>query len=229
MFLCLYLKNKLKSLIYLIAVLYFVSCDNSSHEVSKISKTNGDSTLADSALVLNYKIDFRNNNIRNNTDKQIDFLFNGVDNYLGGHQHSGINFRTECMPCKPVQKFMGGLLFAKRLLITSDKIKFYKSDFNIPDSLNQIKLFTEGAERKDSKFNFADGKGSIKYIGMSCMDADFNKVHLSYNTGDIIIDSLINASFFEYDLDSNGRKEQYLLGTRNCSQELVILRIKERN
>jgi len=185
--------------------------------------------MADSALIFSYKTDFRDKNIRNKSGKEIDLLYNGVAEYFGGHIISGVNFRTECMPCERVQKFMGGLLFAKRLLITPDKIKYYKTDFNISDTINNIKLFIEGSERKDAKFSFVEGKGNIKYVGISCMDADFNKVQLSFNTGDIIIDSLINASFFEYDLDSDGRMEQYLLGTRNCSQELVVLRIKDRN
>jgi hypothetical protein len=45
------------------------------------------------------------------------------------------------------------------------------------------------------------------------------------------IDTNINygISFFEFDLDNNGIKEQYLLGTRNCSQEVVLLRINDAN
>ncbi len=56
--------------------------------------------------------------------------------------------------------------------------------------------------------------------GVFCIISPFPK-------GEIIIDSLINASFFEYDLDADGLKEQYLFGYRNCSQEMVILRTRK--
>src|SRR5690606_41813849 len=100
---------------------------------------------------------------------------------------------------------MGGLLFAKRLLITTDQIKYYKNDFDIPDSLNRIKFYSDDRERTNPKIQFTDGKGSIKYIGICCNDADVNKVRLTYPTGEIIIDSSITASFDEYDVNADGQ------------------------
>jgi hypothetical protein len=67
----------------------------------------------------------------------------------------------------------------------------------------------------------------MKYVGVSCNDADFNKVRLTFSSGELVVDSLINAIFFEDDLDNDSQPEQYLMGMRNCSQELAILRIRK--
>lgn len=181
----------------------------------------------DSALTFEYQTDFADKNIVNRSDRKIDLLFNGIKNYFGGHEDPVVRFRTECMGCLSVQKFEGAVLFGKRLLITENNIKYYKTNLDIPDSINQIKLTSNHRDRNNLKFNFQDGKGSINYIGISCDDADFNKVRLIFPSGDIIVDSLINAAFFEYDFDKDGKMEQYLMGLRNCSQELAILRIRK--
>ena len=193
------------------------------------NKPKIDSLATDSILTFSFVTNFSHQNISNKSDRQIDLLFNGIDNYLGGQANHKVHFQTECLPCESIQEYMGGLLFAKRLLITSDQIKYYKNDFDIPDSLNRIKFNTDDRESTNPKFQFSDGQGGIKYIGVSCNDTDFNKVRLKYPTGEILIDSLINASFFEYDLNTDGQKEQYLLGSRSCSQEFVILRIRKPN
>lgn len=181
----------------------------------------------DSAYTFPYQIDFTNNNIINKSDRKVDLLFNGIDKYLGGHENSTVRFRTECMGCLSIQEYQGGLLFGKRLFISPDNIKYFKGNIDIPDSIGRIHFYTDDRERTNPKFQFSDGKGSIKYIGISCNDADFNNVRLTYPTGEIVIDSMINASFFEYDLNKDGQMEQYLLGSRNCSQELAILRIRK--
>lgn len=225
-------RQKLKYFIYITLALFVASCDNRTKTVSDNSVTDKpktDTSATDSILSFSFVTKFSHQNISNKSDRQIDLLFNGIDNYLGGQHNHKVHFRTECLPCEPIQEFMGGLLFAKRLLITTDQIKYYKNDFDIPDSLNRIKFNSDDRERTNPKFQFTDGKGSIKYIGISCNDADFNKVRLTYPTGEIIIDSLINASFFEYDLNADGQKEQYLLGSRSCSQEFVLLRIRKPN
>lgn len=190
-------------------------------------KPKTDSLAADSVLIFSFVSNFSHQSISNKSDRQIDMLFNSIDKYLGGQPNPKVHFQTECLPCEPIQEYMGGLLFAKRLLITKDQIKYYKNNFDIPDSLNRIKFNSDYRERTNPKFQFTDGNGSIKYLGVSCNDADFNKVRLSYSTGEIVIDSLINASFFEYDLNLDGQKEQYVLGSRSCSQELVIFRIRK--
>jgi hypothetical protein len=220
----------MKYFIYIILVLLISSCNNRTKTINDSSSSERlktDSLLADSILTFSFDTNFRNPNISNNSNRQIDLLFNGIDNYFGGHRNPKINFRTECLPCEPIYEYMGGLFFTKRLLITSNQIKFYKTDINIPDSVNRIKLRTYNRERTNHKFSFSEGEGSIKYIGESCNDADFNNVNLSYPSGEIAIDSLINASFFEYDLDKDGKIEQYLLGSRNCSQEFVLIRIRK--
>lgn len=225
-------RQKLKHFIYGILVLLITSCDNKKTSVTDRSvtdKTEIDPSVMDSILTFAFVPNFSHSNISNNSDRQIDLLFNNIHNYLGGQSNYKVHFRTECLRCEPIQEFMGGLLFAKRLLITTNQIKYYKEDFGIPDSHNRIEFNSDHRERTNPKFKFTSGKGSIKYIGASCSDADFNKVRLSYATGEIVIDSLINASFFEYDLNSDGQIEQYLMGTRNCNQEFIILRIRKPN
>jgi hypothetical protein len=222
----------LKHYFYILLTLLFASCDNktttnSESSVSDQQKT--DSLTIDSILTFSFVTNFSHQNISNKSDRQIDLLFNNINNYLGGQTNYKVHFQTECLRCEPIQEFMGGLLFAKRLLITKDQIKYYKTDFDIPDSLNRIEFNSDHRERINPKFKFTDGRGSIKYVGVSCNDADYNKVRLSYSTGEVEIDSLINASFFEYDLDKDSQKEQYLIGTRSCSQEFIILRINKPN
>ena len=220
----------MKYFICILLVLLVASCDNGTKTVSDSSlsdKTKAESSTTDSVMTFSFVTNFSHPNITNKSDRQIDMLFNGIDNYLGGQSNPNVRFHTECMRCEPIQEYMGGLLFAKRLLISNDKITYFKTGFEIPDSLNRIELISDDGERTNTKFEFTDGKGSIRYIGISCIDADFNKVSLLYTTGEVIIDSLINASFFEYDSDADGQKEQYLFGTRNCSQEFVILRIRK--
>ena len=63
--------------------------------------------------------------------------------------------------------------------------------------------------------------------GYSCNDSEYFNVKLFFKKGTITLKKLINATFFEYDLDKNGINEQYLIGSRNCTQELVLLRINE--
>lgn len=225
-------RYKLKYRIYIILSLFVASCNNkatSNSNISEADKQKKDALATDSILTFSFVTNFSHTNISNKSDRQIDLLFNGIDNFLGGKPNHKVQFQTECLPCEPIQEFMGGLLFAKRLLITKNQINYYKKDFDIPDSINRIKFNSDNRERINPKFQFSDGQGNIKYIGVSCNDADFNQIQLKYHTGEILIDSLINVSFFEYDLNTDGQKEQYLLGSRSCSQEFVILRIRKPN
>lgn len=219
----------------LILALTFAGCSNTSDKPIAVASTDSTKVLQvppsfkkntlDTVLTLGYKLDISNINIKNSSDRQIDILFNGVDGFLGGHKNMNVNFRTECMMCEPVQKFQGGLLFAKRLLLKSDQARFYPQDFNIPDSIDLVKCIGYYGERKKMNFRFEDGAGTMRYLIQSCNDADYDNVQLKYKSGSVTVDSIINATFFEFDLDTDGIKEQYLYGTRNCSQELVILRI----
>ena len=202
------------------------SCENNTRKLTENSSetTNQHTAGTDSILTFYFDTNFTDKNIENNSDRKIDLLFNGVTGYLGGHRDPDVSFNTECMRCQAVQEFNGGILFGKQLLITNDNIRYYKNTFDLPDSLNRINIISN-AERKNLKFNFQQGNGNASYIGMSCNDADFNKILLTYPTGQILVDSLINASLFEYDLNKDGQKEQFLMGMRNCTQELVILRM----
>ena len=221
----------MKHFLYIITLILSVtSCDNKPETTSNSSLTNkqkADTTIIPNTLTFPFEINFSNPNISNKSDREIDLLFNGVNNYLGGQRNPKVDFYTECLQCEQVQKRNGGLLFAKHLLIMPDQIKYYKNFIPTNDSINLVKFKTPDEKNKNLKFQFSDGNASIKYLGISCDDADFNKVRITYPTGEIIIDSLINASFFEYDLNMNGVKEQYLFGTRTCSQEFVLLRIRK--
>jgi hypothetical protein len=220
----------LKHFIFIVAALLVASCDHKTtnkSDSSLLDEPKTGSLSVDSILTFSFVTNFQNQNISNKSDRQVDLLFNGVNNYFGGHLHSEVDFRTECLPCAPVQEYLGGILFAKRLFITTDRIKYYKNDFGIPDSVKRIKLKTNNRERISSMFQFSDGKATIQYIGISCNDADFRSVLLSYPTGQIKIDSMINASFFEYDLNFDGQMEQFILGARSCSREFVLLRISK--
>ncbi|MGG9970715.1 hypothetical protein ACQ33O_02880 [Ferruginibacter sp. SUN002] len=216
-----------RQFIYLLLMVSLASC---------VSKKKGDRKfytegiepnviLKDSILTFKYKLDIKDTNIVNTTNRKIDVLFNGIDDFLKGPKDSGVNFDTECMMCEPIQEFRNGLLFAKRLLITPREIKFYKSDFNISDTAGRIDTKSYYGEKRKVQFNFGEGEGLIKYIGQSCYDADFNNVKFFFDNGEINIQNIINATFFEYDLDKNGEKEQYVFGIRNCTQEIVLLRI----
>lgn len=219
----------LKYIVCVLSILLISACDNN-------KKTKKDNLVTvkpkidsktSSVLTVEYQTNFRDHNISNNTDRQIDLLFNGIHNYFGSYNKKQIDFNSECLECEPIQEYYNGLVFAKQLLIKTNQIKFFDFEITGKDGLNHINVQTNKRERKNTKFKFSDGVASIKYIALSCDDADYNKVQLTYPSGEILIDSLINASFFEYDLNKNGQNEQYLYGTRNCSQEFVLLRIRK--
>ena len=67
----------------------------------------------------------------------------------------------------------------------------------------------------------------MDYQNSSCMDADLVTINLTYDNGFININNILMPSFFEYDLDKDGINEQYILGVRNCTQELILLRIND--
>jgi hypothetical protein len=220
----------MKNLFY-ISFLLVLGCHTNTNKPTaypEVGESTTDCFPPDSVFFFSYQNNFKDKNISNNSAKQIDLLFNGVDNYFGGNKNTGVHFSTECMGCEPIQEFQGGLLYAKRFMITPEEIRFCQS-YYISDSAKTVRRYSDNREKTNPSFNFKEGTVSIKYTGVSCNDADFNQVKLSYSSGNIIVDSLINASFFEYDLDTDGRKEQYLLGTRNCSQEIVLLRIRDRS
>lgn len=216
--------------IQILILIVSISCNNSTHGPTPTSKTDSTKLLTqDSVLSLFIVKNISDPSIINTTGRTVDVLFNGVDNYLGGQRNPEINFTTECMVCEPIQTYEHGLLFGKKLFITKDSIAIFKNDRNISDTTGLVKMVGYYGERKTRQYPFSQGNLTMKYQGQSCNDADFVLVNLSYAKGSIKFNKLINASFFEYDLDNNGMKEQYLLGTRNCSQEVVLLRVNHIN
>ncbi|MFK7906655.1 MAG: hypothetical protein AB8B69_16105 [Chitinophagales bacterium] len=208
---------------FLLVVLFLSSCNGI--EVQE----NSTSISTDSVLIFNYKYNIVDTSIMNTSKRQIDVAFNGVNRFLGGSFNRSVTFHTECMVCEPIQRFRGGLLFAKRLLISSQKIVYYKKDFEIPDSLDRIDLVSYHSEKDKKLFEFGTRKGEISYLDSSCNDSDLYGVKLFYEEGNIEVKNILNPILFEYDLDENGEEEQFLIGSRNCSQELVILRVRARN
>lgn len=221
----------MKFIVNLIIIgIILTSCDNktiTTSDIVRIKLPKKSIEIEDSISIIYYLNNIYHPIVFSKSDRQIDLLYNNINNYIGKPKNEKVYFQTECLSCEPLQKFEDGLLFAKQLLITSDKIKYFKKSKDIPDSLNRVKLKSINREKIVSKFKFSNGKGSIRYLDNSCIDADFNRVTLSYPSGFVSVDSLINASFFEYDLNGDGEIEQYLIGSRSCNQDLIILRIQK--
>jgi len=219
----------MRTYIYILIVFLLVTCNN--HKSKPIDIPNKKvAKQVDSILTFSYTLNIHDSNIINTSDRRIDLLYNGVEGFLNGKEVRGVRFHYEWIVVAPIQKYKNGLLFIKRLFITPNKIIFYKKDLNIGDSVDWIKdINYYRIEKKIIKFRFEGGNGIIRYVSQSCNDADFTNVQLYYNKGIIEIKNIINVTFFEYDLDNDGQNEQYLLGRRSCSQELVILRIIKTN
>ncbi len=166
-------------------------------------------------------------NITNTSNHKIFVQYNSVDRFLLKNDSVGIHFPTECMVCQSMKIYKGHLLFANQLEIFTEKTSLRDTRLSI-DSFRKLKSIDPyfGSLSKKRLFSFSGGKGSITYLKQSCNDADFKKVLLNYNdSGSIKIKNVLDAVFFEYDLDKDGKPEQFILAMRNCSQELAILRI----
>ena len=202
--------------------------DNAKREDSgQAKKLNSDSYNSDSSRTFSYKQKIKDSLIVNLTNKSVDILFNGVKGFLGG-QKNMVSFTTECVVCEPFQIYNNGILFAKRLYFDTEKAQYFSKNRCIMDTTNRIETLKLDGESKRKEYKFSSGNLTMNYQGQSCNDADYVKVNLQYDKGTITINKLINASFFEFDMDKNGSPEQYIYGTRNCSQEIVVLRIGDR-
>ncbi len=200
-------------------ILTIISCTNKSSEKNS-TKIN--------YLQFQPIYNIKDTNIINKTDKTIDILYNGINNYLGGKHNLKIHFSTECMICENIQTYKNGFIFGKKLYVTKDSIKYLHDKSIITDSTKNIKKITMyGIENKTLEIFFSQGKLKFTNQGYSCNDSEYFTVKLFFKKGTITFKKLINATFFEYDLDKNGINEQYLIGSRNCTQELVLLRINE--
>lgn len=218
----------MKHLPLLLFSIFINSCSNQTQNPVTISEANIlQDTKQDSTFYVEIIREINDSSITNNTDKTIDILFNGINNYLGGHKNPKLNFATECMMCEPVQVYQQGFLFGKKLYVTKDTVIIYEKDRNISDTTGLIKMKNYYGERRPKKYKLSNSSLMMKFQGQSCTDADFVSVSLCYGKDTINFNKLINASLFEYDLNNDGIEEQYLLGSRNCSQELVLLRVND--
>lgn len=213
-------------LLKLILLTLFIGC-NTKQEKSK-----------DSAIQL-IKIDTLTNkefysktvisdtNLTNMSGHRIIILYNSINNFFPQTDSIGFRFPTECLFCEPIQVYNEHLVFGGHLEIFNTKVTFNDKELAIPNnSLLTKRIGSNGKDAKPNNFKFSSGSGQIKYIEQSCNDADLNVVTLTYKTGLIKIRNLLNAEFFEFDSNKDGVSEQYILATRNCSQELAILKIE---
>jgi hypothetical protein len=211
-------------------LLIFSGCKNETEiksEIKIVELLPNKQQKTNKIQIYKYNLNIKDSLITNNSKKEIDVLINGVGKFLGG-KNLNLGIHSECIGCEPVEEFNGNLVFAKQLFISKDEITFYPNEIN--NSTKKIRIKTQTCDsEKTNKFNFIGGNAKIKFAKVSCNDSNLNDVMLDYGKENITIKSMINATFFEYDIDKNGRNEQYLIGTRNCSQEIVILRIRDKN
>lgn len=164
-------------------------------------------------------------NIVNTSGRRIIALYNSVDHFLTSTDTSHFRFSTECMICEAVTPYEDHLLFANRLELSATKAIYRKLEHPSMDTIKAIRRVGSYDNFNTVRFHFSRGTGKIRHLGQSCNDASFKEVVLNYEQGDIKIRNVLNAEFFEYDMDKNGEPEQYILAMRNCSQELAFLQI----
>lgn len=213
------------------AYLYFllaISCGTKKHKVEEAVQPGPVSAKAIKQEREFSAVDISTHmGIINRSKRRIFLMYNSTENRFPVIDSAHTVFETECMACGPVQQFDGHLVFARRLVIFQQKSIYYQNDLPIPGSASTVKKYSSGGPGElPVRFRFSNGTGSIAYIKESCNDAGLNTVTLKYPEGTLVIKDLLNPTFFEFDLDGNGISEQYLLATRNCTQELAILKIE---
>jgi hypothetical protein len=208
----------------LILLILFWSCSPKQQEkqAGEVKKSNTNLT-ADSVYVSHEIIS--DTNIVNSSGHKIVALYNSINNFLSKTDTVGVHFSTECMMCEAVVPYRNHLIFANQLNLSPEKAVFNKAELSLLDSIESIKRVGSYGSFSTVNFTFSNGTGVIKHVGQSCNDAYFKEVTLKYKQGYIKIKNALNAEFFEYDLDNNGKLEQFILAMRNCSQELAVLQI----
>lgn len=180
-----------------------------------------------STRVIRYRLDVKGSNIRNSTSRRVDLLMNSVEGYLGGHFCPNIRLPTECLACENFTPTRGGLVFADRLLFGPDSARHPPSgDWDTKGS-RPLPRF-QVTKRRSQKKSFPGKVVTFRYTGPSCDDADLVNVEIRYPDGAVRLDSVLDPSFFEYDLDADSEPEQFVFGSRDCSQEMVLFRIARR-
>lgn len=211
-------------------LLLFVGCKDETEaksEIKTVALLPKKAEKRSKIQIFKYKLNISDSVIFNNSNKEVDVLINGVEKYLGGKNLNLIT-QSENIGGEPFEEYNKGLLFAKQLFISKEQITFYPKEMKTSEETTRLKTQTCNAE-KINTFDFIGGNAEIRFVKVSCNDTDLNDVILKYGKENITIKNMINATFFEYDMDKNGTNEQYLMGSRNCSQEMVILRIRDKN
>jgi hypothetical protein len=154
-------------------------------------------------------------NIVNTSAHKVFILYNSAKNFLPTTDTIGRHFFTECMDCEPVQTYQDHLLFASQMEIYPEKSAFHKEKLPVSNSMSSIKRVNSYGNEKIVNFSFSDGAVKIKHIKQSCNDAELKQVILYYKDGEVKISNVLNASFFQFDLNKDGKQEQYILANRN--------------
>lgn len=180
----------------------------------------------DSTRVIHYKLDVSGPSIHNSTSRRVDLLMNSVQGYLGGHFCRNIRLPTECMECEPFQPTGGGFVYARYFEFGPDSARYSAGGARIDSGSKPFPRFQ--VTKKLQKKSFPRKVVTFRYAGPSCDDADLVNVEIRYPDGTIRLDSVLNPSFFEHDLDADSEPEQFVFGSRDCSQEMVLFRITRR-
>lgn len=218
------MKQLSASYIALLFVTFAWNCSYRQDTVPPPQESSTDATyVADS--VYSSKEIITDTNIVNKSGRRIVALYNSVDDFLEKTDTAGLHFPTECMICEAVIPYENNLLFANQLELSAAKAIYNKLEHPSMDSVKAIRRVGSYDNRNTVRFHFSVGTGQIRHLGQSCNDAYLKEVVLKYEQGDLKIRNVLNAEFFEYDMDRDGQLEQYILAMRNCSQELAVLQV----
>ena len=213
-------------LLKFILVTLFLGC-NTKHEKSKDSAIQPIKIDSLTNKEFYSRTVISDTNLTNTSGHRIIILYNSINNFFPQTDSIGFRFPTECLFCEPIQVYNEHLVFGGQLEIFNNKVIFNDKELAIPkNSLLTKRIGSNGRDSKPNNFKFSNGSGQIKYLEQSCNDAELNLMTLTYKTGQIKIRNLLNADFFYFDSNKDGVSEQYILATRNCSQELAILKIE---
>lgn len=215
-----------KILVITIFTFFFGFCGSQNDE-KKNGKFKKDAPVSDT-LVVTYQLDVHSNKIKNTTTKKVDILLNNSRDLLDINNNKllPINFNKDYVFSSSIQIFSNDLLFENQLLISNDKIKYLKKPVVLDDQKETLNKFLLQGE-KEINFKLKEVKSVLKVQSQSCMDADWVKVSLKFEKGSIDFEKLINPCVFNFDSDRDGKNEIYIIGIRNCSQEMYILRIRD--
>ncbi len=195
--------------------------------VADSAATSNGCWMDSSTRVIRYKLDVNGSNISNSTSRRVDLLMNSVQGYLGGHFCRNVHLPTECLACEPFTPTKGGFVFANHFMFGPDSARYSTGGTWNTAGSKPLPHF-QVTKRRSQKKSFPAKTVTFRYAGPSCDDADLVNVEIRYPDGAVRLDSVLNPSFFEYDLDADSEPEQFVFGSRDCSQEMVLFRIARR-